>query len=137
MPRRSTASLSIAHLSPLPGRLQPPPELGAIEAEVFRATVAAAPLGHFAAEDLPLLCAYCRAIVLERRAAEELAAGAVVGSAVSPWLAVHGQMVRALAQLSVRLRIGPKSRAPSNTRRSAGSGKRTPSAYDALFGDQR
>jgi hypothetical protein len=47
---------------------------------------------------------------------EELAAGAVVGSVPSPWLAVHGQMVRALSQLTVRLRIGPKSRAPSNNR---------------------
>ena len=136
MPRRSTASLSIAHLSPLPDRLQPPAELGAVEAEVFRATVAAIPQGHFAAEDLPLLCAYCRAIVLERRAAEELAAGAVAGNQPSPWLAIHGQMVRALSQLSVRLRIGPKSRAPSNNRRSAGSG-RVPSSYDTMFGDQK
>jgi hypothetical protein len=130
MPRRSTASLSIAHLSPLPGRLRSPAELGAVEAEVFRATVAAVPQGHFAAEDLPLLCAYVRAITLERRAAKELAAGAVIGSVPSPWLAVHAEMVKALSALSVRLRIGPKSRAPSNNRRSAGSGG-TPSAYDA------
>ena len=136
MPRRSTASLLIAHLSPLAGRLQPPAELGAVEAEVFRATVAAAPQSHFAAEDLPLLCAYARAVMFERRAAEELAAGAVVGSQPSPWLAIHGQMVRAISQLSIRLRIGPKSRAPSNNRRRAGSG-RAPSAYDTLFGDQR
>jgi hypothetical protein len=133
MPRRSTAALTIAHLTPLPGGLQPPADLGAVEAEVFRQTIAAAPLGHFAAEDSALLSAYARAVVLERRAAEELAAGAVVGSTPSPWLAVHAQMVKAIAQLSVRLRIGPKSRAPSNNRRSAGSG-RTPSAYDLLFG---
>jgi hypothetical protein len=93
------------------------------------AGVATAPLGHFQAEDAPLLCAYVRAITLERRAAEELAAGAVIGSVPSPWLAVHAEMVKALSALSVRLRIGPKSRAPSNNRRSAGSG-RTPSAYD-------
>jgi hypothetical protein len=129
MPRRSSPSLTIAYLSPLPDRLPPPAELGEVEREVFRATVAAAPLGHFQAEDAPLLCAYVRAITLERRAAEELAAGAVIGSVPSPWLAVHAEMVKALSALSVRLRIGPKSRAPSNNRRSAGSG-RTPSAYD-------
>ena len=65
MPRQSQASLSIAHLSPH-SRLVCPPELGGVEAEIFR--------------DLPLLCAYARAAALERRAAEELQAGAVVGS---------------------------------------------------------
>jgi hypothetical protein len=74
--------------------------------------------------------------MFERRAAEELAAGAVVGSQPSPWLAIHGQMVRAISQLSIRLRIGPKSRAPSNNRRRAGSG-RAPSAYDTLFGGEK
>ena len=104
MPRQSQASLSIAHLSPH-SRLVCPPDLGGVEAEIFRATVAAAPANHFAAEDLPL-CAYCRAIALERRSAEELQAGAVVGSQASPWLAVHASAVRSLSTLSTRLRLG-------------------------------
>jgi phage terminase small subunit len=133
LPRRTNPSLTIAYLAPSLDRLRPPADLGEVESEVFRQTVAAAPLDHFASEDLPLLSAYCRAVVLERTASAELATGAVIGSVPSPWLAVHAQMVRALSQLTVRLRIGPRSRAPSNNRRAAGG--RTPSAYDLLLGD--
>jgi phage terminase small subunit len=129
VPRQSKAALSIAHIGPR--RLEPPPELAGIEAEIFRQTVASVAPDHFQAEDLTLLCAYARAAALERRAAEELAAGAVVGNAPSPWLTVHATMTKTMMQLSVRLRIGPKSRAPSNNRRrSAQSG--TPSYYEIM-----
>ena len=84
MPRRSNASLTIAAFSPGLRRLEPPPELGEVEARVFRETVAALAIDHFQAEDLPLLCAYARAVVLERRAAEELAVMATVGEVASP-----------------------------------------------------
>jgi hypothetical protein len=134
MPRRSIAELRIAHLTPEPRRLVVPPELGGIEAEIFRQTVAAVPASHFQAEDLTLLCAYARAAALERRAAEELATGAVVGSMPSPWLQVHASAVRSLSALTVRLRLGPRSRDPNN-RRAARSGP-PPSYYDTMERDR-
>jgi len=77
MPRRSTASLTVAAFAPDRGRLGPPPELGGVEADVFRQTVASVSADYFAAENMTLLCAYARAAALERRAAEELQACAV------------------------------------------------------------
>jgi hypothetical protein len=75
MPRRSTTSLTIAAFSAGPRRLEAPPELGGIEAEILRATVGAVALDHFQPQDLRLLCAYARAfspkfirLLLETRA---------------------------------------------------------------------
>jgi hypothetical protein len=129
VPRKSKAELSLVHLAP-GRRLEPPPELGGIERETFLQTVAAAAFDHFAAEDLPLLTAYCRAAALERRAAEELAVGATVGNQPSPWLSVHASAIRSLERLSVRLRLGPRSRNPTNRRSMKGA--RRPSYYATM-----
>lgn len=129
MPRKSKAELSLVHLAS-GRRLEPPPELGGIEREIFLQTAAAVAFDHFSTEDLPLLTAYCRAAALERRAAEELAAGATVGAMPSPWLAVHASAIRSLERLSVRLRLGPRSRNPTN-RRSV-KGARRPSYYATM-----
>jgi phage terminase small subunit len=131
MPRQSQSSLSVAHIGPGARRLEPPAELGEIEAAIFRRTVAAVPQGHFSAEDLDVLCAYCRALALERRASEELAVAGVIGSQPNPWLAVYATAVRALSTLTVRLRLGPKARHPNNTRRLSKSVS-TPSYYDTM-----
>jgi hypothetical protein len=133
MPKRSTASLTIASISPGPRRLEPPPELGAgsIEREIFSQTVASVPAGHFGAEDLPILSAYARAAALERRAAEELQVSAVVGGQPSPWLAVCTSATLSMLRLSVKLRIGPRSRAPNNARKVKG-GMPQPSYYDTM-----
>jgi len=71
MPRTSQAALAVTRIGPA-DRLAPPAELGADEALVFRQTVATAPADHFRPEDLPLLCSYARAVVMERRAGEQL-----------------------------------------------------------------
>jgi hypothetical protein len=95
--------------------------------------VAAAPPDFFRAEDLVLLAAYSRAAVLERQAAERLAVAIAAGDAPRPWLAVHTQVSRTLLNLTVRLRIGPRSRAPSNNRRRAGRpGAGSLSYYDSM-----
>lgn len=127
MPRRSEASLTIAHIGPGPRRLEPPAELGEIEAAIFRQVVASVPHEHFAAEDLGLLCAYSRAMALERRASDELAAAAVGN--LQAWLPVYVTAVRAIATLAVRLRLGPKSRHPNNSRRMSKPSS-PPSYYD-------
>jgi hypothetical protein len=130
MPRVSTASLTVASFTGAQ-RLACPPELAGIEGEVFKLTVASVSPHHFTAEDMPLLCAYARACALERRAAEELQAGATVGSVPSPWLQVYATAVRSVAQLSTRLRLGPRSRDPTSRRRSAKT-TAPPSYYDTL-----
>ena len=132
MPRRSAASLTI--LTSGPRRLEPPPELRGTEADVFRQTVASMAADHFQGEDILLLAAYCRAAALERRAAEELQIGAVVGSMPSPWLAVHASAVRSMATLATKLRIGPRARNPAN-RRAAKAGP-APSYYDQMTTEQ-
>jgi len=128
LPRASkTSALILAPVSA--DRLEPPPELGEIEVAIFRRTVAAVTPGHFAPEDLPLLSAFARAAALERRAFDQVNAG--VGEQPSPWLGVHASAVKSLAALSVRLRVGPRSRAPSNNRRrSAKAG--APSYYELM-----
>jgi hypothetical protein len=69
---------------------------------------------------------------LAKQAAAELQICPVIGSVPSPWLKVHSSLIRSLAQLTARLRLGPRSR--STNQRSPKSG-RTPSAYETLFGD--
>lgn len=124
---------SRASLMVLPGgrarTLEPPAEFtaGSVERQIFVETVLSVPDGHFAGEDRVLLAEYCRASALARRASEELAASAVVGSVPSPWLAVHGSAVRSMATLSTRLRLGPRSRS-QNTRK--GKPVSAPSWYD-------
>lgn len=129
MPTRSQPSLNVTAFSPGRRRLEPPPELGEVETEIFRMTVAGVPLEHFSPEDAPLLSAYCRACVLERHAAEELAACAVVGTVPSPWLSVHASAVRSLSTLAMRLRLGPRARDHHTRTTKAGL---APSAYDLL-----
>jgi hypothetical protein len=129
MPRKSEPDLSIAAIGPR--RLEPPPELGTMEAEIFRQTVASVPPQHFAGDDLPILAEYCRTAAIARRAAEALAISPVAGDRVSPYLEVHKVTARTAMALSVRLRIGARSRS-TNTRR--GKATAAPSYYD-LMGD--
>jgi hypothetical protein len=131
MPRHSNASLTIAAFTPGLKRLEPPPELaeGSVERAIFIETVASVPAGHFAAEDRVLLAEYARTAALARRASEELAVGAVVGGQASPWLTVHQSATKTMLALSVRLRIGARSRA-TTTRTAKASA--APSYYELM-----
>lgn len=92
-------------------RLQPPANLSAGAAEVFRQTIAAVDADHFSAVDLPLLEQYAVAADLARQAQAQLDAdGAIVAGKANPWLVVQEKAVRALTALSARLRICPQSR---------------------------
>jgi hypothetical protein len=130
MPRQSKAALTIAHIGPGNRRLEPPGVLGEIEAAVFRQTVATMPFEHFSLEDVSLLSAYSQAAVLAQKAAAELAAHPVIDGRVSPWLIIQKEQVRLLAQLSIRLKIGPKSRRPDSRR--AGKPSSPVSYYDTM-----
>jgi hypothetical protein len=118
----------------LPGgrrALEPPSGegLGEIEIAEFRRVVASCPADHFSAEDVGLLCSYVRARVLERRASEELLAAPAVAGTQNPWLPVYREAVRAVSTYTMRLRLGPKSRHPNNTRRMS-KPTSPPSYYD-------
>jgi hypothetical protein len=92
--------------------LAPPSELSSDEAAaaVFRRTVATVAPNHFQPEDLPLLCAYARAVVLERRAGEQVAAIVNAGKVPSQWLGVYACATKTMLALSVRLRSAPGAR---------------------------
>ena len=111
MPRRSAASFAIPSVTGAPPRLAPPADLSGAERQVFLDLVASAKAEHFRASDLPLLCAYCRAIAVEVRSAQELAAGD--DRALGRW----EKAVKSMVALSMRLRLSPQSRAPNNPSR--------------------
>jgi hypothetical protein len=81
------------------------------------------PPDFFRAEDLVLLAGYSRAAVLERQAAEQLAAAMAADGKTGPPLAVYTQVSRTLMNLAVRLRLGPRARDPTHRRRSAMAAK--------------
>jgi phage terminase small subunit len=131
MPRKSQASLTIAHIGPGVKRLEPPADLAPDAAVIFRETVASVPHTHFSPEDTTLLAAYCRTAILARQAAEALAANPIAADGkVSPWLATHTAHVRLLAALAIRLKVGPRARRPDARRASKPSSP--PSYYDIM-----
>ena len=94
MPRQPQVTLSVAHIGPGARRLEPPAELGEVEAAIFRQVVAAAPYEHFTAEDLGLLCAYIRALARDRRASDEQALSAVAIRRARGWPCMRTRCVR-------------------------------------------
>ena len=121
MPRPSAASLSILNPAGTRPRLSPPADLGELERKTFIDIVTSVDSGHFRESDLPLLCAYCRAVVAEREAAGELARAPVVDGEPSPWLRVHQAAIKTMMGLSMRLRLSPQARQPNNPSRPAAS----------------
>jgi phage terminase small subunit len=130
LPRRSAASLTVAAFTPGLKRLEPPADLQGIEREIFIQTVASLPASHFLPEDAEMLRTYCTSAALARRAAAETQASPLAGDRPSPWLKVHGSAVRSMAQMSVRLRLGPRSR--DHNVRTAKTTASQPSYYDLM-----
>ena len=105
-----------------PPGLSPPPDLTVDERQVFLDIVTASKPNAFRASDLPLLSAYVRAIVLERRSASELTDGDT--KALARW----EKATKAMVALSMRLRLSPQSRAANNPTR-PGSQREAPVSY--------
>jgi hypothetical protein len=84
LPRRSSASLTIAAFTPGLSRIEPPSDLQGAEREIFIQTVASLSPSHFLPEDIPLLRAYCSTVALAKQAAAELQICPVIGSVPSP-----------------------------------------------------
>ena len=111
MPRQSAEATAFSSGSTAVSRVRPPADLTGPEREVFLAVVLACRADHFQASDLPLLTAYCRAVVLEKVASSELAAaGYVDAGKPSAWLPVLAQATRSLTVISRLLRLNPVAR---------------------------
>jgi hypothetical protein len=126
MPRQSAASLSFPGVAGVPDRLKPPSDLGPDERAVFLDLVTSNKPEHFKPSDSALLCAYTRAVVLERRSAAELAAGD--DKAVVRWNAA----TKAMVSLSMRLRLSPQSRASNTPTRPGSKVERPLSVYERM-----
>jgi phage terminase small subunit len=132
MPRRSKASLTIASITLGLRRLEPPADLQGPAREIFRQTVASVAANHFQPDDLPLLCTYCAAAAQALQAAIELRVCPLAGDRPSPWLRIQASAARTMAQMSVRLRLGARSR-DHHPRRARS--QRPPSYYSIIDGD--
>jgi phage terminase small subunit len=103
--------------------------LGEVERRLFIDLIGASKPEAFRPSDLPLLCAYCRAIAKERQAWARLEAeGDVVDGKPSPWLAVWAQAHKSMIAFSHRLRLSPQGRSPTNPSRP----ERPLSVYDRM-----
>jgi hypothetical protein len=70
--RPSVAEQEVIPLFPRSKKLQPPPELSAKEAALFRDIVSNSPSGQFVSNDVGLLATYCQSTVAAREAAKNL-----------------------------------------------------------------
>jgi phage terminase small subunit len=126
MPRKSAAALQFPTIPSMAQRLHPPKELDATERKIFVDLVAASKPEAFRVSDMPLLAAYCRAIALECRSAQALAAGD--DKALSKW----AQATKVMSALSMRLRLSPQARAPNNPTRPQPQPQHPISYYDRM-----
>jgi hypothetical protein len=102
---------------------------------IFRQILASAPAGHFKVGDAPLVEAYAQAIALARQSALEIAAnGPVIGGRPSPWIHCQEKAHRAIAALSMRLRLSPQHRADSRSAGRKADGL-SPSVYEIMGHD--
>ena len=109
--RKTTEAISALSWIGPPPRLTAPPELTETERRVFADIVGACEPEHFRPSDMPLLTAYCRAVVLEQQSAREYAKAPVVGNQISAWSIVHANALKSMIALSLRLRLSPQGRA--------------------------
>ena len=70
--RQSAAELSIVSIDAARKPVEPPPELRAQEAAIFREVVASCNPTHFRKSDVPILAALCTATYLSRFYADQI-----------------------------------------------------------------
>jgi phage terminase small subunit len=112
MPRKSAASADFPTATG--NRLKPPADLTGPERAQFLDLVVSCEPDHFRQSDLPVLSAFCRASVMEKVAAGELAAAGYVGEdgKLSPWASLLKDAQRAVANYSRLLKLNPIARQP-------------------------
>ena len=94
-------------------RLVPPPHLGPAATRIFRDLIVRVPAGQFKPSDLSLVCRWAEWTAVADRAAAEMATSELVTAdgRPSPWIAIAERASKQLVALSLRLRLGPQSRA--------------------------
>ena len=114
MPRRSSASLTVAQPSIDAGktRLKPSSNLIAAERELFVTLVRGCAPNHFRETDRLLLEEYVREALLLQQAAEALRQNSAVmpDGKISPWFQIQQRACKTMALLAMRLRLTPASR---------------------------
>ena len=125
MPRRSPANLAIVHVQPRARRLQPPADLDATTAEMFRDVVANCPASHFAPADAHVLTAFVQAVQISRQSAGDPAS-----------VAMWEKSTRLIATLAQRLRLCPSARMPRSTATRAIERDLPRSYYEQMADDQ-
>src|SRR6516165_3322002 len=111
--RKPYATVDITPFDVPVERLKPPDHLGPAATRIFRDLVARVPAGQFKPSDLSLVCRWCEWTAVADRAAAEMATGELVDEhgQPSPWIAIAERASKQLVALSLRLRLGPQSRA--------------------------
>ena len=107
MPRVSSAALAAVPACEL--EFLPPPHLSADAAVIFRDVIASADKGHFRHEDRMLLSLYCCHCVEAQRLMRKRRLSHDERCDLS-------RLTSVIMALSVKLRIGPKSRHPNHRR---------------------
>jgi hypothetical protein len=122
--RRSGADLAVKPVHSGSRRVEPPSDLSATEAALFRKLIADCAPDHFVPSDRPLLVSYVQATLLARRAAKSMTTDASFAAAFE-------RAAKIQAMLATRLRLAPQSRADPKTvaRRQS---EHKPSAYDLM-----
>jgi hypothetical protein len=114
MPRTAASSAGVP--TGARTRLHPPDDLTGPEREVFLSVVLACRADHFQEQERDLLCIYVRAVVREKVASGEIAAGGYVTSDGKPSV-YHGILKNAVRDVTVTsrlLRLNPVARAQSS-----------------------
>src|SRR5262245_21257898 len=129
MPRKSFVASLVPHVDGSPPQLQPPASLSPAERKVFADLVAGSDRKHFRKTDLPLLCAYVRAIDLEIRSAKFLAKNpAENGTVAAKYVAFEyvDALGRAVWDIAARPHVGSRSHERDRTvfQSAAGSNRR-------------
>lgn len=108
MSRLSREALKISPLAPERERLQPPANLSKSEAALFREIVSNCPVEQFSPADVYLLSSFARITLLVDRAFSDL--NKAKPKERPARVKMLDQLVKAQAQLSVKLRLSTSSR---------------------------
>jgi phage terminase small subunit len=106
--RKSAAELAVVPISAVQ-RPEPPEELSAEEAEVWRLTVEGMRADWFGPEVRPLLRAYCTQTALALFLAQELRALAVGDKSFGRLAGMHARATKTMAMLATKMRLTPRS----------------------------
>jgi hypothetical protein len=108
MPRKSAESMSLATVTNLPSRIDPPEGMPQDEAELWRSIVATKPVDWFQQDSAPLLTEYVRSKVMCDRLAEMLKE--LNPDTMKGLLDMRDKESRRLASLACKLRLTQQSR---------------------------